>query len=689
MAEDLATLVEAARGRAFVGRVAELACFEAALAGSAQYRVLFVHGAGGLGKTSLLHQFRARAREAGLAVVRVDGEDVDGSVEGLRSAVGSSLARAEPGYHDRWDRLLLIDGYERLAAVDGWVRDSLVSSLPVDVLVVIAGREEPSTPWRTDPGWRAVVQLLPIGSLGPVESEQLLAHAGIPDGRRERLAQIGRGHPLTLAMLADAARAGDVPDDLAAAPDVVAALATRLVDEAPSEDHALAMSLCAHTWLTTQDLVAELLGREAPEVWAWLETRPWVTRGTYGVYPHDLVREVLDADLRRRSPATYRRVHRVVHEHSWAALRSADESERRLWAHEKLFLHRRSPLASSFWALRSSGAGVVVAGRLEDHPTVLGMVEHFEGPESARLAARWLAEQPENLSVVRSPTGLEAFVFHAVYPADPGLVDDDPVMRVALDAVARTSPARPGEQVSVARFLAGRSAYQRDAHAVVAGAVSSTLLWTTRPLAWSFVASSDPEFWGPVFRYLALTTELRTELPGRPLTLYGMDWRRLPLERWFELLGEREVTGESGPAPAHMLRPPPLPRDRFTRLLREALRDLHHPDRLEANPLIGSRLAVDYDGASAERLRETLVAGIAHVGNEPRGTSWGRVLDRTFVHPAPTQEVAAEVLDLPFSTYRRHLGRAVERLADLLWAVEIGEVRLAGGQQVGTGWSGG
>ncbi len=56
---------------------------------------------------------------------------------------------------------------------------------------------------------------------------------------------------------------------------------------------------------------------------------------------------------------------------------------------------------------------------------------------------------------------------------------------------------------------------------------------------------------------------------------------------------------------------------------------------------------------------------------EPRGQSWGRVLDRTYIHAAPNQEAAAEVLDLPFSTYRRHMARALERLTDLLWAVEM------------------
>ena len=54
------------------------------------------------------------------------------------------------------------------------------------------------------------------------------------------------------------------------------------------------------------------------------------------------------------------------------------------------------------------------------------------------------------------------------------------------------------------------------------------------------------------------------------------------------------------------------------------------------------------------------------------------MLNRTYVRAAPTQETAAEVLGLPVSTYRRHLAKALDELTDLLWAVEIGEIRLPG-----------
>jgi len=50
-----------------------------------------------------------------------------------------------------------------------------------------------------------------------------------------------------------------------------------------------------------------------------------------------------------------------------------------------------------------------------------------------------------------------------------------------------------------------------------------------------------------------------------------------------------------------------------------------------------------------------------------------RALEATYLHPAPTQEAAAELLDIPFSTYRRHLTSGIQRLTEILWRQEIGE----------------
>jgi hypothetical protein len=55
----------------------------------------------------------------------------------------------------------------------------------------------------------------------------------------------------------------------------------------------------------------------------------------------------------------------------------------------------------------------------------------------------------------------------------------------------------------------------------------------------------------------------------------------------------------------------------------------------------------------------------------PREKKLYRVIYHTYLHPASTQERAAELLDLPFSTYRRHLKVGVARLTEVLWQWEL------------------
>jgi hypothetical protein len=83
-------------------------------------------------------------------------------------------------------------------------------------------------------------------------------------------------------------------------------------------------------------------------------------------------------------------------------------------------------------------------------------------------------------------------------------------------------------------------------------------------------------------------------------------------------------------------------------------------------------LAATADGPTAGQLRTT----IARLGEEPKGDRLRAVLHRTYLRPAPTQEAAAEVLDLSLSTYRRYLARALEQLTDLLWTIEVGDLHL-------------
>jgi hypothetical protein len=677
----LGTVIQEARRRAFVGRLAELERFEAMLAGDDSHCVMFLHGPGGIGKTLLLGELGARARATGRVTVVVDSCEVDWSPEGLGTALERAAERAggQPS-------VLLLDGYERFGRVDDWVRDELLPSLPAGTVVVLAGREPPPAPWTTDPGWRAAAAVHPLSGLDAAESAELVTRAGAPHDLVDRLATLGRGHPLTLALLADAARTGALPpDDLADAPDLVAALVERVVGEVPSAAHASALAVCAHGWLTTEDLVRRAVGDdEAPAVWAWLDAQPFITRTPDGLRPHDLVRGALQADLRRRSRDDYRRVHRLVHEHVVSGLRGADPFDRVLWVHQKMWLHRRSPLSTMYLAIREDQPTALVPGEPRDHPAVLDLIERLEGAGAAAVAERWLAAQPGGLQVVRADGGVAAFAYNVLCPTDPSLCAADPVVTAILDHAAHTAPVRPGEQIWIGRFAAGPDGYQRDPYAVTVAAMSATIDWVTRPLAWSFIPTVDPGFWGPALDYIGFRPAFEIGTSDTRYTVYANDWRRLSVDAWFDLMGERELTGVAGPPPDEILRPPPLGPASFGAAVRAALGEMRRPDRLSANPLMGTILAFGIDGADATRLRTSLDRAIDQIACEPRGEGLARVLDRTYRRGAPSQEAAAEVLDLPFSTYRRHLGSAVQRLTDLLWAVEIGQVRLddLGGHRV-------
>ncbi len=679
MSTHVGDLLDTARRQGFVGRRRELADFDDALEGRSAQRVLFVHGEGGIGKTTLLLEFRARARAAGRTVVQVDGRDVDPSPEGLATAVRIAL---DPQNGDSpieellTGAVLLVDGYEELTPIDDWLRKDLIPSLSTDIVVVLAGRDLPTAPWRTDPGWRHLVAVHRLDNFDAAESGELLANAGVQPPIRPRLVTLGRGHPLTIALLADLAATGEVPDTLADAPDLISILLESFLRDVPSEAHLTGLATCAIARLTTEDLLARLVGGAAPVVWQWLARRPFVIRDPRGLFTHDLARDVLDAEFERRAPEQYREYHRIIHAHAVTALRAATGLDRQLHAQQLLFLKRNSPLTYMVAALRAQGSATVVPARHDEHDQVCSIIERHEGPTSAHFARSWLAEQPEHLNVVRTGDGIAALAYHLLCPSGSVLEDRDPVVRAVLDHVAKKGPLRPGENIDINRYLAGTREHQRDQYAVLAGPVSCIIEWLARPLAWSFIVVIDVEFWRVYFDYMAFAPLVEVDVDGLRHVVYGIDWRRLPIDAWFDLMYERSRSGATGPPPATLIRPAPLDRASFGAAVRAALQMLHRPDQLAVNPLVGSALAATTAGPTVGQLRTTMENAIASLGNEPKGEQLRAVLHRTYLRAAPTQEAAAEVLDLPLSTYRRYLAKALEQLTDLLWTIEIGDVRL-------------
>ncbi|HET9117683.1 MAG TPA: hypothetical protein VFN75_06345, partial [Pseudonocardiaceae bacterium] len=114
----------------------------------------------------------------------------------------------------------------------------------------------------------------------------------------------------------------------------------------------------------------------------------------------------------------------------------------------------------------------------------------------------------------------------------------------------------------------------------------------------------------------------------------------------------------------------------FAAAVKRALRDVTRPDRLRDNPLLRSRIVTERagkDASTGERAAalQQIVTEAATLGQTAADRRLARVLYRAYLSPAPTLERAAEVLDLPSSTFRRLLTTAVARVVGILWHREL------------------
>lgn len=532
------------RRRVFVGREAELArlvsWFEEPSRPAGDARIFWVHGVGGIGKTTLIHQLEARAFARAVPVVTVSCTHLRPSPDALIDAIATNLgvapASALPASLATFPAgLLVLDGYEAISGIDDWLRERFVQRLPSGWRLVISGRRPPSVRWRADPTWTYAVELL-LEPLSSDEADALLERRGVSAPEREAILSFAGGHPLTLVLATESLRcAGRSSGSLPSANEsLTAALVEAFVNDVPSKRHREALDCLAVAGVVDEPLLASMLGDDAAvtECFHWLSTLGMVERHPAGLVLHDLAKGALVRNL------TWRNLERLgclverAYTKLFADLEVATSSERRhrlvasLW---RIFdVH---PVLSPFMSLPKH-SGAPSADELE---AIVDLVARFEGAVSAAALRFWLARDPTAPRVIRDDDGamIGYSVLLKVEPDDDDARASDPMIG-ALDSVLDGRA-----KYSVTRWF-GDCNGRHELTSVASGChilnTERELCTVDEALTWHVLLVSNPESWEPLFRIAVPNDRLRKfEIADHRMTAFTHDMRGdWSLLEWFQ-----------------------------------------------------------------------------------------------------------------------------------------------------------
>ena len=301
------------------------------------------------------------------------------------------------------------------------------------------------------------------------------------------------------------------------------------------------------------------------------------------------------------------------------------------------------------------------------------LVEAREGPTGGQIARYWFDHQREAFTVVRAPLG------------DPVVVSAHLVLSEIPSEARRLDPAL--EQIH--RFVEARDASHGAARIVVtrftglAGTSDGrlrhyrpALFWLTTPhIAFAFTALSDGERWASALAEAGHRRAGEFTIDGRPAPIFVGDFRSLRPSQWLIDLLARDLEGTAPGDETPSDREVGLDRKALSAALRHALENFTRPDQLKESPFLRSRWVRRQAGETApspQLLRKLILEAVATMDENPHDAKLGRALNAAFLRPAPSRETAAERLDVPFSTFRRHLSKGTERLEEILWSLESG-----------------
>ncbi|HVG55459.1 MAG TPA: winged helix-turn-helix domain-containing protein [Vicinamibacterales bacterium] len=537
---------------AFAGRERELEAL-AELFEKGGPLAVHVHGVAGIGKSSLLEAFAARARARGARVVRIDCRAVEPTEHGFLAELSEALGDPLSTVGDVVERLssfdemvvIALDTYEVFRLLDTWVRQVFVPSLPVNARVAIASRNPPSPAWRTAPGWQGLFRSLQLEPLSEMESLEYLARSGVEPDIARQINRLVRGHPLALGMAASIVLSDGGRTIEETGHQVIDELSRSYIDAVPDGLTRQALEACSLVRCITEPLLHALLPGTPPrDTMERLAALPFAEAGREGLFIHDAVRSAIAGSLAARDPDSHREYRRAAWAYLQDRLRRAHGTEPWRYTADLLFLIENPVLREGFFPSGPHPLAVEPA-TLNDEAVVHRIIEEKAAPERDALFAWWRCHQ-EAFRIVRDRDGTVRGLCVMVRASDlNGAVDlADPV------AAAWRRDAAPRD-LSATLFC--RRWLDRDVGEAPSASQAASWVDLKRSyvemrgtLRWVYTVVANPEPYAAVatklgFRPLAQPT---AEVGGQTMYSILLDMGPGSVDAWLTALVGAEITAD-------------------------------------------------------------------------------------------------------------------------------------------------